>query len=214
MKILIIILFIQSVCLASKGPIMVNEYQLLRPYSWKPPVVIVLNKLNLNNKQPILTKLKDKMGFEVVSRSVVEVVNQLQKSNYQIFFVTHRHQMTLYRHPYLHIHQWVPIELRSSQKRINPERKLIETGFKGIDAFVRKSQSWRPICIIFDLPEESIYSLDQNRISGKQQFEKKRDFSLVQLYHQIHKRKYLSYASVMIYGQKESKSGVLIMNDS
>ena len=81
-----------------------------------------------------------------------------------------------------------------------------------MDEFVAHEINRRPLCIIFHLPTKTIYQLEKKHIHDRTTFEFRRDFSLVNLYHEIHRRRYMYPNKLLIYPKLTSNTGILINN--
>ena len=74
-----------------------------------------------------------------------------------------------------------------------------------MDEFVINERNYRPICLIIDLPAKQNFNLTRQALNDMDTFESRRDFSLINLYHQIHSRRYLFPSKVILFSTLDSK---------
>ena len=125
---------------------------------------------------------------------------------------TYKHQNELLSPHLNQIHQYKNYQLRKSKYKLNSERQILKNTFIALDEFVLKEKSYRPICIIVELPPKSLYSLEVQSKMGQPKFKTRRDFSIINLYHEIHKRRYLYPNKIIVYESEFSNNAVLINN--
>ena len=82
--------------------------------------------------------------------------------------------------------------------------------FIALDEFVLKEKSYRQY-IIVELPKVVIFLEVQSKM-GQLKFKTRRDFSIINLYHEIHKRRYLYPNKIIVYESEFSKNALLINN--
>ena len=190
-----------------------NQYKVTNNMRQKNNVVIVINQINQSIKnQPVLKRLINKVESHPTHYTLKSLINNLIKQQYQIVFVTHHPYTYLFQPDLLNVHLYVPYQLRFNKKRLNEERNIFSSSMRHIDSYVSKEQYWRPLCIIFELPKESNYSLDEKLSVIGPQFNNGRDFSLINAYHEIHRRKYLYPTNFVIYSTVRASQGLVLLS--
>ena len=170
----------------------------------KPIMVIIIIQQQIADfeSQYVLLSLLKKLPNQVTSESFTDIMNTM--FNQQKFISTYRHKNELYQSGFSSIHQYRHYPLRFNKHALNSERRIISNTFKALDKFVINEKTYRPICLIIDLPAEVNYSLSRYAFNDKSSFVSRRDFSLVNLYHEIHSRRYLFPNKLIIFPTMDS----------
>ena len=207
-KFLILLLLINSISIASpfNKRLDYNTLNITSDYN----IIIFVNQLNTAiETQPVLFSLLNKVPNKNHSFSLQQIVELLP--NHQLFISTYRLKTELNSPEFNRIHQYRKYPLRFNKYSLYSERKIIADTFNSLDDFVRQEKTYRPICLIIDLPAKVNYSLIRHASNDTSTFESRRDFSLVNLYHEIHKRRYLVPNKVIILNDYSS-GGLIIEN--
>jgi hypothetical protein len=179
------------------------------PAAWRPPKVIFINQLPLE-QQPVLQRLLKKTNASTFSTSYAELSDTLFNQGYQLIVATYYKRNEWlgpgFNTPHLFLH--VPVR---SQNRFVSERKKMDYIFAVLDEWVM-SQSKRSLCLIIHLPPQSLHSLQSFQAISSDAFAARRDFSLIHLYHQIHRRSYLHNAQVLVIQNLNSTQAILVGN--
>ncbi|MEK9727477.1 MAG: hypothetical protein VW397_05160 [Candidatus Margulisiibacteriota bacterium] len=175
--------------------------------------IILLNQLPSNSvDQPVLNQLKRKKITSEFSSQLNRTIFELYKKNYQILLSTYFHKNLILSPELGPIHQYHQFEIRKSKENLNSDRKIVEATFNAVDKFVTQEKQYRPLCIIIILPPKDKASLEKAPIYSISSFNLKRDFAFVNVYHEIHKRRYLFPSKVIIYENLLSKNAILVNN--
>ena len=200
MKLMTLWLVMVCVCFAQQSLEMVHAYNPATSNYALPPVVVVVNQLDQSvSDQKVLNQLKAKLGYSPLNDSLQSFIASLVNKQYQVVWMSFRSAHQIKAQTNIRAHQLFQYPVRQSMRRLNPERKILAAGFRALDQFVMSEQYWRPMCIIIELPMAEIYQLDEMRIANNESMAQKRDFALVNVYHELHKRIYLNQSRVIIY---------------
>jgi len=188
------------------------EYQhQLNPRSFN--FIVFVNQLYSSvGDQNVLHRLLKKSNYELINQNYDTVSRELYNKGYQLIIVTFLNRNELF-HPILnnqHMHIQYPIRL--NMYKLNSERKIISNAFSLLDEFVAHEVNRRPLFIVFHMPPKRLYGLEQKQIHDQSSFESRRDFSLVNLYHELHRRRYLYPNKLLIYPNFSSNIGILVNN--
>lgn len=176
--------------------------------------IIFLNQLPVDlSQQHVLNLLKNKNIVDSYPNTFKSTLMALYKENYQIFISTYQHKNELLSPNFSMIHQYKKYNIRQNNKKLNSERQILKNTFEAMDEFVYKNKDhYRPICLVIILPPKLIYSLELDPQGLRSTFNRRRDFSLINLYHEIHKRRYLYPNKVLVYNNQYSSKAFLINN--
>ena len=165
-------------------------------------IIIIQQQIFDPESQFILFSLLKKLPNQITFQSFDQIINNL--INQQKFISTYRHKNELYQPVFNSIHQYRNYSLRFNKNSLNSERRIISNTFKALDKFVVNEKKYRPICLIIDLPAKVNYSLNRHSLNNTSTFESRRDFLLVNLYHEIHSRQYLFPNKLIIFPTMDS----------
>ena len=177
-----------------------NDKDIVKDYN----IIIVIQQQSSNIESQlvlfsILNKLPNESGLETFQELMHSLTNQ------QKFISTYRHKNELLQPMFNSIHQYQRFPLRFNKYSLNSERRIISNAFKALDEFVVNERNYRPICLIIDLPAKQNFNLTRQALNDMDTFESRRDFSLINLYHQIHSRRYLFPSKVILFSTLDSK---------
>ena len=209
-KILLILLF-PTILLSSDKIIELLPYE-YKPDYFKHNIIIIINQIEdpLSN-QKVMNLLKKRRSNDQFNYQFPQLIKGLFQSNYQIIFVSYLNRNELYN-PFLsHIHLFQKYNTRASKKRLTTERRIIESGFDAMNEFYKDQYIGQPLCMIFHLPPKNKFNLEEKNSNDQRTFDEKRDFSIVNLYHEIHSRK-LYPNKLLIYPNLDSTQAILINN--
>ena len=166
-------------------------------------VIIVIQQQSANiESQLVLLSILNKLPNETSSETFQELMHSL--INQQKFISTYRHKNELLQPIFNSIHQYQRFSLRFNKYSLNSERRIISNAFKALDEFVINERNYRPICLIIDFPAIQNFNLNRLALNDTGTFESRRDFSLINLYHEIHSRRYLFPSKVILFSTLDS----------
>ena len=175
--------------------------------------ILFVNELNISiEDQNILNRVLKKSDFQMIDQGYGVVTKELFNKGYQLVFVTYMNKNELIGPLFNHHHLYLKYSIRKDQYRLNRERKIIANAFNVLDEFVSKEVHRRPLCIVFQLPPKQLYQLEKKHSNNNTSYEFRRDFALVNLYHEIHRRRYMYPNKLLVYPSLTSKTGVLVNN--
>jgi len=175
--------------------------------------IIVINHLKQPIKfQPVLGKVLNKSQWNRVNQPYENVTKALFEQGYQLIVVTYLNKNEWVGPAFNHHHLYLKYPIRRNVKTLNSERNIFKHAFSMLDQFVAKENQWRPLCIVFQLPPETIYSLERKHDFNTISYEQRRDFSLVNLYHEIHRRRYIYPNKLLVYPSLTANHAYLINN--
>lgn len=176
-------------------------------------VIIILNQINepFENQQ-ILNRVMKKSKHLITNVPYINFIDELFENGYQIILISYLNRNELFQPKFNKTHLYYQYNIRSSRRKLNQERKIFSDALQSIDSFVTTQYYRRPLCIIFHLPPKLRYQLEIKNKNDHRTFEEKRDFALINLYHDIHKRRYLYPNKLLVYSSLSSDELVLIDN--
>lgn len=211
MKSWFLILF--SICvIADPKLIEINPYKLQENDAVFNALIVINQIYKPLNEQPILGKIINKSDSRIGNFSYSSLLNDLHNNGYQIVLISYLERNELFNPVFSTTHLFIKYDIRSSKRRLNQERKIFSEAFQLLDNYVISEYYRRPLCVILHLPPKQKYQLEIKNKNDNRTFEEKRDFSLINLYHEIHKRRYLHPNKLLIYPHFSSK-GVIIINN-
>ncbi|MGC6367924.1 MAG: hypothetical protein ACON35_08025 [Candidatus Marinamargulisbacteria bacterium] len=175
-------------------------------------IIIVIEQISndVSVNRPILTRLRTKIENQVIESSPQSALNDLVNNGYQLITLSYLNNNELFQPGLDQTHMSIHYPIRS-RYALNSERKIFTNGFMSIDQFVRSAVMYRPLCILIILPKEQQSRLSRMAIN-RQSFYLKRDFSLINLYHEIHKRRYLYPNKLILFSSLDAKQGIVFNN--
>ena len=175
--------------------------------------IVFINQLHSSvGDQNVLNRLLRKSNYELINQNFDRVSGELYNKGYQLIIVTFLNRNELFHPMFNNQHMTIQYPLRLNKYKLNSERKIISNAFSLLDEFIAYEVHRRPLCIVFHMPPKSLYSLEQKLAHDQTSFKSRRDFSLVNLYHELHRRRYLYSNKLLIYPNFLSHTGILVNN--
>ena len=213
MKLWAAVFLISNIVIGQSNLIEINPYKISNKPSGIFNVIILVNQINQPfQDQSILSQVIKKSNHVVVNASYHQLTNELYKNGYQLIFVSYLKRNELYHPKYSQTHLYHQYKIRRSKLRLNQERVIFSEAFEELDKYVSKEYFRRPLCIIIHLPPKIKYQLELKNKNDQRTFEDKRDFSLINLYHELHKRRYLYPNKLVVYSGMNSEETLIINN--
>jgi hypothetical protein len=172
-------------------------------------IIIVINQQTVSPAhQPVYQSILKSMNHDIIPFSMTDFMSQITR--HQVFMATYENQNELLSPLFGSIHQYKQYPIRRSRYILNSERQIIEDAFLALDNFVDSNRRYRPICFILKLPSKTIYNLERRHQVNNDHFKNRRDFSLINIFHEMHKRRYLFPSILVIYPNQYSMHGMLL----
>ncbi|MGA0242705.1 MAG: hypothetical protein ACO3K7_06915 [Candidatus Marinamargulisbacteria bacterium] len=175
-----------------------------------PHVVVFVSQLSIQStSRELLPLLIKKRPIHASPMGWVDFLRQQYANGYELFMSSHYNPNELWGMGRRYIHHY-----RTHQERLNTmylasERQMIRSAFQALDNVIIQKKTYRPICLIIVLPPQAMHSLGRGGVA-KTSFNARRDFSVAYVYHELHKRRYLYPANVMIYS-KNTPKGIFVL---
>ena len=165
----------------------------------------------LGDERPVLTSLIKKSKSIKININPNQIINEMFIEGYQIITISYLNPNEYYQPGLDQSHAYIRYDIRNESNELNSERSIYKHSFSHLDKFVAGVNTYRPLCIVILLPPKEIYSLSRQN-QKPTNFMKLRDFALINLYHEIHRRRYIYPNKLIIFPSIESNVGTLINN--
>ncbi|MBL6723355.1 MAG: hypothetical protein ISQ13_05040 [Candidatus Margulisbacteria bacterium] len=164
----------------------------------KPHVIVLVAHLSPPSYGPVMRRLIKKIDPQPVNKSYQELSMHLFKQGYQLMAFSYRHPNEWIGPGKNHHHMLFQYSIRKNKLQLTMERTIIANAFESLDHYVGTQRAWRPMAIVLHLPPEPMHTLHQhtNKLPS---FSSRRDFSLANTYHQLHKRRYIHPFVLVVY---------------
>jgi hypothetical protein len=196
---------------SSKLTPLLEYHRHLNPQSFN--MIVFINQVHRSaGDQIVLNRLLRKSDDELMNQNYKIISREFYKKGYQLIIVTFLNRNELFHPIFNNQHMTIQYPLRRNKYTLNSERNIISNAFSLLDEFVAHEVHPRPLFIVFHMPPKSLYGLEKKPNNDQRSFESRRDFSLVNLYHELHRRRYLYPNKVLIYPNLAAHTGILINN--
>ena len=187
-----------------------HRYQPLLSFAPLSHRVVLVPQLSMSvTSQALLPLLIKKGAVQVPSLGWVDLLKQQHARGYQLFISSHYYPNELWGMGGRYIHYYRTHQVRLNTTNLVSERRIIQSAFRALDKLVVQKRTARPICLIIVLPPEAMHSMGRGGVA-KTPIDVRRDFSVAYMYHELHKRRYLYPATVLIYPQPVSSGDFLL----
>ena len=163
-----------------------------------PHVIVLVTHRSSPSYGPVMRRLIKKIDPQPVNKSYQELSMHLFKQGYQLMAFSYRHRNEWIGPGTNHHHLLFQYSIRKNKLQLTTERTIIANAFESLDLYVGTQRAWRPMAIMLELPPQLMHTLTQYA-KHLPSFSSRRDFSLANTYHQLHKRRYLHPFVLVVY---------------